>query len=60
MLEADTRALGTRVIGWEKVRNEAMGYCQRKTDQHRFDGQSNFDTSKASTYDLMEQKEIIV
>lgn len=59
MLKADTKALGTSVIEWDKVRSEAMGYCQQKKDQHRFDGQGNFDMRKVPTYDLMERKEII-
>ncbi|KAG2022069.1 hypothetical protein GB937_004163 [Aspergillus fischeri] len=59
-LKVDSKALGTSVIEWEKVRNEAMNYCQRKKDQHRFDGQGNFDSDKVPTYDLMERKEIIV
>lgn len=59
-LTADGKALGTNVIQWEKVRSEAMAYCQSKKDQHRFDGQGNFDTTKAPTYDLIERKEIII
>lgn len=59
-LKANTKALGTSVIEWSKVRNEAMGYCQRKKDQHRFDGQGNFDMRKVPTYDLMELKEVTV
>lgn len=59
-LKADTKALGTSVIEWERVRSEAMGYCQRKKDQHRFDGQGNFDMSKVPTFDLMERKEISI
>lgn len=59
-LEVDRKVLGMSVIGWDKVRNEAMGYCQRKKDQHSFDGQGNFDMAKVPTYDLIEQKEIIV
>lgn len=58
-LEASGKALGTNVVEWERVRNQAMSYCQQKKDQHRFDGQGNFDTSKAPTYDLLERKEII-
>ncbi|KAJ5600917.1 hypothetical protein N7450_001984 [Penicillium hetheringtonii] len=58
-LKADNIALGTNVIDWQIVRNEAMSYCQKKKDQHRFDGQGNFDTSKASTYNLLERKETI-
>jgi hypothetical protein len=59
-LEVDPKALGTRVTEWEKVRSGAMDYCQRKKDQHRFDGQGNFDMEVAPTYDLIEQKETIV
>ncbi|KAK2811586.1 hypothetical protein FQN50_001928 [Emmonsiellopsis sp. PD_5] len=59
-LKADAKALGTSAIEWDKVRNEAMDYCQRKRDQHRFDGQGDFDMRKVPTYDIMERKEIIV
>lgn len=59
-LKADPKALGTSVVEWEKVRSEAMEYCQRKKDQHRFDGQGNFDMRKVPTYDAMERMEIIV
>ncbi|KAJ5189668.1 hypothetical protein N7491_008287 [Penicillium cf. griseofulvum] len=38
VIKVDPKALGTSVVGWERVRNEAMAYCQRKKDQHRFDG----------------------
>ena len=58
-LRADPKALGTSVVEWQKVRNAAMEYCQKKKDQHRFDGQGNFDMSKAATYDLIEGKETI-
>lgn len=60
MLKVDLKALGTSVVEWEKVRSGAMDYCQRKKDQHRFDGQGNFDMRKVPTYDLMERKESIV
>lgn len=26
-LEADPQALGTHVLGWEKIRNKAMNHC---------------------------------
>ncbi|KAF7509587.1 hypothetical protein GJ744_007625 [Endocarpon pusillum] len=52
--------MGTSVLEWESVRDEAMKYCQRKQDQHRFDGQGLYDSSKAPTYDLVEGKETIV
>jgi hypothetical protein len=59
-LKPDPKALGTSVVEWEKVRSGAMDYCQRKKDQHRFDGQGNFDMEKVPTYDLIERKEFIV
>lgn len=59
-LKADGKAMGTSVLEWESVRDEAMKYCQRKQDQHRFDGQGSYDSSKAPTYDLVEGKETIV
>jgi len=55
----DSKALGTCQIDWERVRDAAMDYCQDKKDQHRFDGTRNFDTSKAPTYDLLEEREVI-
>jgi hypothetical protein len=58
-LKADGKALGRGITEWKLVRGAAMGYCQRKKDQHRFDGTGNFDMSKAPTYDLIEGKEII-
>ncbi|KAJ5738067.1 hypothetical protein N7493_001222 [Penicillium malachiteum] len=59
-LQVDPKALGTNAVEWVNVRNSAMDYCQRKKDQHRFDGQGNFNMRKAPTYDLMGQREIIV
>ena len=58
-LKADGKAMGTSVLEWETVRDEAMKYCQRKRDQHRFDGQGSYDSNKAPTYDLVEGKETI-
>jgi hypothetical protein len=58
-LKADNKALGTSVLDWNKVRDASMGYCQRKKDEHRFDGQRNFDMKKAATYDLLTQKQTI-
>lgn len=58
-LRADGKALGSCVIEWDKVRDAAMGYCERKKEQHRFDGQGNFNTGKVPTYDLVEQTETI-
>lgn len=56
MLRIDPKALGTSVVEWEKVRGGATDYCQRKKDQHRFDGKGNFDMRKVPTYDLIERK----
>ena len=58
-LHVETKALGTKVIEWEKVRDGAMTYCQRKRDEHRFDGEGKFDMNKVPTYDLVERKETV-
>ena len=58
-VQADGKALGTSIIDWGKVRDAAMTYCQKKRDEHRFDGEGNYDMSKAATYDLIERKETI-
>lgn len=58
-LQQDGKALGTSVIDWGKVRDAVMAYCQRKRDEHRFDGKGNFDMSKVPTYDLIEGKEVV-
>ncbi|KAL5041454.1 hypothetical protein BDW71DRAFT_201368 [Aspergillus fruticulosus] len=58
-LNADGTALCTRV-DWETVRTETMEYCQKKTDQNRFDEQGSFDLTKAPTYDSIKRKEIII
>ena len=58
-LNADATALCTRV-DWETMRTETMEYCQKKTDQNRFDGQGSFDLAKAPTYDSIKRKEIII
>ena len=58
-LKAGGKVMGTSVLEWERVRDEAMKYCQRKKDQHRFDGQGSYDSSRPQTYDLIEEKETI-
>lgn len=58
-LEGNSKALGTRVTGWDKVRNGVMLYIQQKMDQHRFDGQASFDMTKIATFDMIEGKETI-
>ena len=60
LLNADGKALGTRKLGWVNVRNAAMTYVQQKKEEHRFDGKGSFDQSKVATYNLLEQKEIIL
>lgn len=57
LLENDGKALGTRVTEWRTVRNAAMDYCQRKKDEHRFDGEAQFDMTIVPTYDLLERGE---
>lgn len=57
-LDADSMALGTRVTEWGSVRG-IIKYCQKKEDEHRFDGKGNFDMSKVPTYDLLKQKETV-
>ncbi|KAJ5782402.1 hypothetical protein N7457_004176 [Penicillium paradoxum] len=59
-LDVDDKALGTRVLEWSKVRDEAMDYCHLKREQHRFDGQGIFDMRRPPTYNLLEQREIIL
>ncbi|KAF1835331.1 hypothetical protein BDW02DRAFT_496044, partial [Decorospora gaudefroyi] len=58
-LEADRKSSGTGVTEWKKVRDAAMEYCQRKKDEHRFDGQGNYDRGKAPTFDLLAGQETI-
>ncbi|RMZ67682.1 hypothetical protein GMOD_00001642 [Pyrenophora seminiperda CCB06] len=59
-LEADDKALGTSVLEWTKVRDAAMEYCQKKVDEHRFDGKVTYDMEKVPTFDLLEGKETVV
>lgn len=58
-LHADGRSLGTSMIDWQRVRDMAMAYVQRKKDEHRFDGLGSFDTKKVPTYDMLKNKETI-
>jgi hypothetical protein len=58
-LEKSNKTIGTSMMEWGAVRDAAMEYCQRKKDQHRFDGKGKFDTSRVSTFDLIEGKETI-
>ncbi|KAG8664899.1 uncharacterized protein FPOAC1_012876 [Fusarium poae] len=61
-LKNDSKALGTSVLDWATLRDTAMSYVQEKGMKHRFDGQAapgQFDTSRVSTYDLLEGKELV-
>lgn len=58
-LERSKGVVGTSVIEWESVRDAALSYCQRKKDQHRFDGKGDFDMSRVATFDLTQEKEIV-
>ena len=58
-LKADAKAMGTSILEWQQVRDQAMIYCQKKRDEHRFDGKGTYDSSKVPTYDLLERKEMI-
>jgi len=58
-LDADGKALGTSVMGWQAVRDGAMRYVQQKKADHRFDGKGNFDMKFAATFDLLDGKETI-
>lgn len=58
-LERSKDVIGTCVLDWESVREAALSYCQKKKDQHRFDGKGKFDTSQVPTYDLIQGKETI-
>ena len=59
LVEESRGIVGTSVLEWEAVRDAALTYCQRKRDEHRFDGKGSFDTQRVPTYDLIEKKEII-
>ncbi|KAK8169473.1 hypothetical protein IWX90DRAFT_382915 [Phyllosticta citrichinensis] len=58
-IQTDRKAIGTSVLEWRQVRDDALLYCERKKNQHRFDGRGTFDMEKAATYDLIEGKETI-
>jgi hypothetical protein len=58
-LQMSTNIIGTSVVEWETVRNAAMSYCQKKKDQHRFDGEGKFDTTRVATFDLIQGGETV-
>jgi hypothetical protein len=45
-LQMSTNLIGTSVVEWDAVRDAAMSYCQKKKDEHRFDGKGSFDTTR--------------
>jgi hypothetical protein len=58
-LQVSRDVVGRSVVEWEVVRSAAMEYCQRKRDEHRFDGKGSFDTMRVATFDLIQGKETI-
>ncbi|KAF5868237.1 uncharacterized protein Bfra_007434 [Botrytis fragariae] len=60
LLQNDGKTLGTAVIEWATVRDAAMSYCQRKKDEHRFDGVVEWETDKAATFNLIDGKQVIL
>lgn len=63
ILQNGNKALGSSVLDWVTVRDTAMWYVEKKSREHRFDGLAapgQFDTSKVSTYDLLEGKELVM
>lgn len=54
----DSKALGTRVVGWHRIRKAAMEYCQAKRDEKRFDISFPGDKSKVPTWDMLTRKEL--
>lgn len=51
----DKKVLGVpKHINWESIRGTAMWYVEQKKSDHRFDGQGEFDMSKAATWDMID------
>jgi len=59
---AADRVLGSCELDWKTVRDAAMGYCQKKKDQNRFNNKGNFDVKnlRPPTFDLLQMKETAV
>ncbi|KAF1852211.1 uncharacterized protein K460DRAFT_274212, partial [Cucurbitaria berberidis CBS 394.84] len=55
----DGKALGTCHTDWTFVKDTAMWYVAKKTAEHRFDGQGQFDQGKVPTWDAIERKELV-
>ncbi|RWA06726.1 hypothetical protein EKO27_g8374 [Xylaria grammica] len=58
-LVQDGRALGTSAKSWAAVRDTAMSYVARKKAAHRFDGQGDYDYTRAATWDMLDGKELV-
>jgi hypothetical protein len=56
-LQQDEVALGTSKLDWTTVRDNAMAYCQKKKDMHRFDGKVEYDITWPPTFDLLAGRE---
>jgi hypothetical protein len=56
-LQQDKVALGTSSLDWTTVRDNAMAYCQKKKDMHRFDGKVECDITWPPTFDLLAGRE---
>lgn len=58
-LVRDEKTLGTATTDWTFVRDTAMWYIEKKKSEHRFDGQVQYDLSKAATWDALVGQESI-
>lgn len=52
--------LGSHMEDWEEIRQKAMSYVEQKKISHRFDGLGQFDVSKPATWDMLQDRELIV
>ena len=61
-LEADGEggAMGTAKLEWQGVRDTCMRYTQEKREVRRFELDGGYDTSRSSTWDMVDEKELIV
>jgi hypothetical protein len=55
---SDGKALASCHTDWTYVKDTAMWYIAKKTAEHRFDGQAQFDQSKVATWDAMDGEEV--
>ncbi|POR35771.1 Uncharacterized protein TPAR_04048 [Tolypocladium paradoxum] len=55
----DRKALDKAVDNWDLVRDTAMWYVEQKKADHRFDGQGQYDQSRAATWDMLLGEELI-